>query len=333
MANKSKDLVHLVSEILMGAKLDDQARFKQMVEETKAGLESGAREGAMHGSERRRSGSWGHGGAAGRGRSRRLNHPSFLPSSWVGNPMHTWRATTAVVRACPSAGIVSAGHSFAMKRLSAQQGLAGWMSEQVGRGGGAASSRGRAARPVACALGCACVRCAAGVRPAARRPTPPLPRVLEGTHVPATRLLRTSAGVPPSPFGLSSRHCRVRAATRAHPPDCPPARTQMGGLTYLEFMRTLSKRVDSDWDSVKADLHAIRAALLSRWAPAGGTGGAAARAAAARRMALGRQPARSDTAGVRALSSCTCAPDRAACVHALCGPATDRIASLRFTHA
>eukprot|EP00967_Tisochrysis_lutea_P108976 scaffold169148_cov18-Tisochrysis_lutea.AAC.1 len=39
---------------------------------------------------------------------------------------------------------------------------------------------------------------------------------------------------------------------------------QMGGLSYLEFMRNLSKRVDSEWDSVKADLHTIRAALLSR---------------------------------------------------------------------
>jgi len=30
-------------------------------------------------------------------------------------------------------------------------------------------------------------------------------------------------------------------------------------------MRSLSKRVDSEWDSVKADLQTIRAALLSRW--------------------------------------------------------------------
>uniref|UniRef100_A0A7S3VL18 Peptidase M16C associated domain-containing protein n=1 Tax=Dunaliella tertiolecta TaxID=3047 RepID=A0A7S3VL18_DUNTE len=105
MADKSGDLVGLVRDVLLGARLDDQARFKQMVEETKAGLET---------------------------------------------------------------MVISGGHSFAMKRLNAQMGLAGWMSEQ------------------------------------------------------------------------------------------------MGGLSYLEFMRNLSKRVDSEWDSVKADLHTIRAALLSR---------------------------------------------------------------------
>lgn len=40
MADKSRDLVGLVRDILLGARLDDQARFKQMVEETKAGLET-----------------------------------------------------------------------------------------------------------------------------------------------------------------------------------------------------------------------------------------------------------------------------------------------------
>ncbi|KAF5843319.1 Metalloenzyme, LuxS/M16 peptidase-like protein [Dunaliella salina] len=105
MADKSGDLVGLVRDVLLSARLDDQARFKQMVEETKASLET---------------------------------------------------------------MVIAGGHSFAMKRLNAQMGMAGWMSEQ------------------------------------------------------------------------------------------------MGGLSYLEFMRNLSKRVDSEWDSVKADLHTIRAALLSR---------------------------------------------------------------------
>ncbi len=39
---------------------------------------------------------------------------------------------------------------------------------------------------------------------------------------------------------------------------------QMGGYSYLEFIRTLSKRVDTEWDKVKADLERIRQALLSR---------------------------------------------------------------------
>ena len=36
----------------------------------------------------------------------------------------------------------------------------------------------------------------------------------------------------------------------------------MGGLSYLLFLRDLVARVDADWDGVKADLEAIRAALL-----------------------------------------------------------------------
>lgn len=46
----------------------------------------------------------------------------------------------------------------------------------------------------------------------------------------------------------------------------------MGGITYLEFIRTLTKRVDTEWDSVKADLHTIRSALLARWARGGRQG-------------------------------------------------------------
>lgn len=44
---------------------------------------------------------------------------------------------------------------------------------------------------------------------------------------------------------------------------------QTGGLSYLQSIRQLVQRVDSDWDSVQADLEAIRCAwqidvLLSR---------------------------------------------------------------------
>ena len=38
----------------------------------------------------------------------------------------------------------------------------------------------------------------------------------------------------------------------------------MGGYSYLEFIRSLADRVESDWDGVVADLEAIRAAVLSR---------------------------------------------------------------------
>lgn len=39
---------------------------------------------------------------------------------------------------------------------------------------------------------------------------------------------------------------------------------QMGGLSYLFYLRELVKRVDADWPSVQADLESIRAALLGR---------------------------------------------------------------------
>jgi len=39
---------------------------------------------------------------------------------------------------------------------------------------------------------------------------------------------------------------------------------QLGGLAQLEYLRALAKRVDSDWDSVVADLEKIRAAVIQR---------------------------------------------------------------------
>jgi hypothetical protein len=41
MGDKSGDLLALVRDILLTARLDDRARFTQMVAETKAGLEAG----------------------------------------------------------------------------------------------------------------------------------------------------------------------------------------------------------------------------------------------------------------------------------------------------
>jgi len=38
----------------------------------------------------------------------------------------------------------------------------------------------------------------------------------------------------------------------------------MGGLSYLEYVRGLAKRVEADWPGVHADLEAIRKALLAR---------------------------------------------------------------------
>jgi Zn-dependent M16 (insulinase) family peptidase len=105
MADKAGDLLDLASDILLTARLDDRDRFRQMVLESRAGLE---------------------------------------------------------------AGIVGAGHRFAARRLDAPRSVAGWAGEA------------------------------------------------------------------------------------------------MGGLAYLDFIRGLAKRVDADWEGVKADLEAIRTAVLCR---------------------------------------------------------------------
>lgn len=105
MADKAGDLFALASDILLTARLDDRDRFRQMVLESRAGLE---------------------------------------------------------------AGIVGAGHRFAARRLDAPRSVAGWAGEA------------------------------------------------------------------------------------------------MGGLAYLDFIRGLAKRVDEDWEGVRADLEAIRAAVLGR---------------------------------------------------------------------
>ncbi|KFM23321.1 Presequence protease 2, chloroplastic/mitochondrial [Auxenochlorella protothecoides] len=104
-ADKAGDLLQVFHDILLTARLDDAARFKQMVLETRSGME---------------------------------------------------------------AGIVGSGHSFAGSRLDAQRSAAGWVSEQ------------------------------------------------------------------------------------------------MGGVEYLQYLRTLAKRVDSDWEGVRRDLETIRSTLLQR---------------------------------------------------------------------
>lgn len=105
MGDKAADMLDIMRDVLLTSDLSNQERFKQMVLETKSGLE---------------------------------------------------------------AGVISGGHRFAASRLDAQRSVAGWVSEQ------------------------------------------------------------------------------------------------MSGISYLEYIRKLVSRVDSDWDAVKADLETIRSALLSR---------------------------------------------------------------------
>ncbi|KAI8467060.1 MAG: peptidase M16C associated-domain-containing protein [Monoraphidium minutum] len=138
MGSKAGDMVEIMRDVLTDARLDDKARFTQMVLETKAGLES---------------------------------------------------------------GIIGSGHRFAGARLSAQRSTAGWVGEQ------------------------------------------------------------------------------------------------MGGLSYLEFIRGLAKRVEADWDGVKADLERIRSLLLQqRGAIVNATGDGRTLAATQRYVAdelLGALPAAS----------------------------------------
>jgi presequence protease len=104
MGSKVPDMFKLATDVLLTARLDDKERFKQMVLETKAGME---------------------------------------------------------------AGVVGGGHSFAAGRLAAQRGVAAWVNEQ------------------------------------------------------------------------------------------------MGGIEHLFYIRDLAKRVDTEWDVIKADLEALRSAVLT----------------------------------------------------------------------
>ena len=38
---------------------------------------------------------------------------------------------------------------------------------------------------------------------------------------------------------------------------------QLGGLDYLFYIRQLAAKVDSEWDAIKADLQALRSAILA----------------------------------------------------------------------
>lgn len=62
------------------------------------------------------------------------------------------------------------------------------------------------------------------------------------------------------PSGHSYANSRLRASFGA----TDWASEQMGGVSYLFFLRTLAERLENDWDGVLADLTRVRAALVSR---------------------------------------------------------------------
>jgi len=66
------------------------------------------------------------------------------------------------------------------------------------------------------------------------------------------------AGLVPGGHGV------VNARLRARLNQADWAGEQIGGLSYLFFLRRLAQQVDSDWDSVQAALERIRAILVNR---------------------------------------------------------------------
>lgn len=62
------------------------------------------------------------------------------------------------------------------------------------------------------------------------------------------------------PMGHATAFTRLRSAF--NPADW--ASEQMGGVSYLFFMRELIDRLDADWPKIQSDLEAIRRALLNR---------------------------------------------------------------------
>ncbi len=145
--------------------------------------------------------------------------------------------------------------------------------------------RRREAAPAGWASRCVCcARCARGARAAAagsarrdRERTPGAPRrgIASRPRGPA-RLLRQPLQISSCPHFSWRCVCpsSARALTAPAPRRCCGACMQMGGLSFLEYIRQLSKRVDSEWDAVRADLETIRQALLSRCANGRGGSGA-----------------------------------------------------------
>ncbi len=66
------------------------------------------------------------------------------------------------------------------------------------------------------------------------------------------------AGLLPGGHGVVFRRLRAQYTTADW------AAEQMGGATYLLFLRELAQRVDTDWPAILADLEAVRQALVGR---------------------------------------------------------------------
>ncbi len=63
---------------------------------------------------------------------------------------------------------------------------------------------------------------------------------------------------------LPAGHQWVAARLRAGLDEAGWAQEQMGGITYLFFLRDLAKRIDADWERVAADLKTLRESLIRK---------------------------------------------------------------------
>jgi len=66
------------------------------------------------------------------------------------------------------------------------------------------------------------------------------------------------AGVP----FMGSRYASLRLRSGLH--EAGWAAEQMGGISYLMFLRALADRITSDWDAIRADLERMRQTLVTR---------------------------------------------------------------------
>lgn len=132
------------------------------------------------------------------------------------------------------AGIVGAGHSFAGSRLDAQRSTAGWVSEQMGEGG----------------------RVCAVLWGRRRQHWSACKAVVESAR--SLRLSPCSASCQRLDQSCAAWPATARFQHLTNPLLNLPHDTTAGGVAYLDYIRQLAQRLDSDWEGVQADLEAIR---------------------------------------------------------------------------
>lgn len=138
MADKAGDMLDIVHDILLTARLDDKERFKQVGAGALCALGKTPTHSPEQGISRHTAvGIFCDGlRSLGDGREGMV----VLPGAWtcvpntlcVTPPPPPALQMVLETKSSMEAGVVGAGHSFAGSRLDAQRSLAGWASEQMG---------------------------------------------------------------------------------------------------------------------------------------------------------------------------------------------------------